>query len=110
MPSPISWADLRGRRVALWGLGVEGRANLRRAEVLGLDPLLVDADTFDEALPAMLQCEVVIKSPGISRYGEQCRQLVAAGVEVVGGLGLWLAGVDRTRVACITGTKGKSTT
>ncbi|MCW2544405.1 MAG: murD [Frankiales bacterium] len=120
MPSPISWAELRGRRVALWGLGVEGRANLRRTQVLGLEPLLVDDSTeevdgrpvarFDEALPQLLGCEVVVKSPGISRYGEQCRQLTAAGVEVVGGLGLWLAGADRSRVACITGTKGKSTT
>jgi UDP-N-acetylmuramoylalanine--D-glutamate ligase len=120
MPSPISWAELRGRRVALWGLGVEGRANLRRTEALGLEPLLVDdtlvevdgrpVATFDQALPQLLASEIVVKSPGISRYGDQCRQLTAAGVEVVGGLGLWLAGVDRTRVACITGTKGKSTT
>lgn len=113
MPSPISWADLRGRRVALWGLGVEGRANLRRTEALGIRPLLVDdreALSFDEALPDLLRCDVVVKSPGISRYGDQCRQLEAAGVAVVGGLGLWLAGVDRSRVACITGTKGKSTT
>jgi UDP-N-acetylmuramoyl-L-alanine---L-glutamate ligase len=29
---------------------------------------------------------------------------------VVGGLGLWLADADLRRVACITGTKGKSTT
>ena len=52
----------------------------------------------------------MVKSPGISRYGEQCRALVAAGVRVVGGLGVWLNGTDRDRVACITGTKGKSTT
>jgi UDP-N-acetylmuramoylalanine--D-glutamate ligase len=120
MPSPTSWADLRGRRVALWGLGVEGRANLRRAQALGLEPLLVDDGGgalggrpvlgFEEALPQLTGSEFVVKSPGNSRYGEQFRQLAAAGPRVVGGLGLWLAGVDRSRVVCITGTKGKSTT
>ena len=33
-----------------------------------------------------------------------------SGVELVGGLGLWLAGMPAERVACVTGTKGKSTT
>jgi UDP-N-acetylmuramoylalanine--D-glutamate ligase len=32
------------------------------------------------------------------------------GVPVVGGLGLWLQGADRSRVVAVTGTKGKSTT
>ena len=36
--------------------------------------------------------------------------LEAAGIPVVGGLGLWLQEADRSRVVCITGTKGKSTT
>ena len=36
--------------------------------------------------------------------------LEAGGTAVVGGLGLWLAGADRDRVVCVTGTKGKSTT
>jgi UDP-N-acetylmuramoylalanine--D-glutamate ligase len=37
-------------------------------------------------------------------------QLSAAGIPVVGGLGLWLAEADLRRVLCVTGTKGKSTT
>jgi UDP-N-acetylmuramoylalanine--D-glutamate ligase len=37
-------------------------------------------------------------------------QLEEAGVAVCGGLGLFMAEADPTRVACITGTKGKSTT
>jgi UDP-N-acetylmuramoylalanine--D-glutamate ligase len=37
-------------------------------------------------------------------------ELEAAGVPVAGGLGLWMEGVDRERVVCVTGTKGKSTT
>ena len=57
-----------------------------------------------------MHCEVVVKSPGISRYRPEVAQLDAAGVRVCGGLGLWMAEADPGRVACITGTKGKSTT
>ena len=120
MPNPISWADLRGRRVGVWGLGVEGRANVRRLRDLGVEPLLIDQAAgasdgspvvgFSESFDVVSSCDVVVKSPGISRYGEDFRRLTDAGVSVVGGLGLWLAEVDRSRVLCITGTKGKSTT
>ena len=61
-------------------------------------------------LEALAGCDLVIKSPGISRYGPAVRFLVEAGVPVVGGLGLWLQEADPARVICITGTKGKSTT
>ena len=37
-------------------------------------------------------------------------RLERRGVAVVGGLGLWLQEADLSRVACVTGTKGKSTT
>jgi UDP-N-acetylmuramoylalanine--D-glutamate ligase len=56
------------------------------------------------------QAEFVVKSPGISRYRPDVVALVDAGVHVVGGIGLWLEGVDRSRVLGVTGTKGKSTT
>jgi UDP-N-acetylmuramoylalanine--D-glutamate ligase len=116
----LGWSDLPGKRVGLYGLGVEGRASLRRCRTLGLDPVLVDdvaaADdpavlaTADGGLAALSACDVVIKSPGISRYGAAVTALRDAGVAVVGGLGLWLADADLTRVLVITGTKGKSTT
>jgi UDP-N-acetylmuramoylalanine--D-glutamate ligase len=107
----------------VWGLGVEGRASVRKLATLGVDPVLVDdrpsgpgpdghpvIATAGGGLEALAACDVVIKSPGISRYRRDVRDLVARGIPVAGGLGLWLAGADRTRVACITGTKGKSST
>jgi phosphoglycerate dehydrogenase-like enzyme len=36
MPPTISWSDLRDRTVGVWGLGVEGRANLRKLAALGV--------------------------------------------------------------------------
>jgi len=118
----ISWSDLRHRKVGLWGLGVEGRAGLRRLQALDTDATLVDDHPSPEAtaegvlategggIEALLACEVVVKTPGISRYRPDVHRLDAAGIPVVGGLGLWLEEADPARVVCITGTKGKSTT
>ncbi len=123
MRHPISWTELSGASVGLWGMGVEGRASLHRLEASGLLPVLVDdkppgagADglevlaTGQGGLEALLGCDVVIKSPGISRYRPEVGRLERAGIPVRGGLGLWLEGATRSRVACVTGTKGKSTT
>ncbi|HEX6423240.1 MAG TPA: UDP-N-acetylmuramoyl-L-alanine--D-glutamate ligase [Acidimicrobiales bacterium] len=120
---PISWSDLPGRRVGVWGLGVEGRATIRRLATLGVTPVLVDdrppdggvggqavLATGDGGLDALAGCDVVVKTPGMSRYRPEVARLAEAGVALVGGLGLWLCGADRSRVVCITGTKGKSTT
>jgi len=121
--APTTFADLASRRVGIWGVGVEGRATLRRLAAEGVRPTVVvdaEAKQLDDGTPvlalddgglaALLQCEVVIKSPGISRYSPAARALAQAGVELAGGLGLWLNGAPRERVLCITGTKGKSTT
>jgi UDP-N-acetylmuramoylalanine--D-glutamate ligase len=121
-PPPLGWSDLPGARVGLWGLRMEGAANLRRLRQLGVVPVVVDdrpaSPAFGglrvlsgaEGLDALASCEVVVKSPGISRHSPQVRSLLRAGVAVAGGLGLWLEDADRSRVACVTGTKGKSTT
>jgi UDP-N-acetylmuramoylalanine--D-glutamate ligase len=119
----ICWSDLNGVQAGVWGLGVEGHANLRRLATLGTEPVLVDDHppaegpggrpvlaTGDGGLAALTACDVVIKTPGISRYRPEVAVLQAHGVPVVGGLGLWLAEADRDRVVCITGTKGKSST
>lgn len=123
MRQPISWSALADARVGVWGLGVEGRASVRRLAAMGVTPVLVDdtpaAPSLDghlvlatetDGLRALLACGVVVKSPGISRYRPEVAQLEAAGVTVTGGLGLFMAEADPARVACITGTKGKSTT
>jgi UDP-N-acetylmuramoyl-L-alanine---L-glutamate ligase len=119
----ISWSDLAGASVGVWGLGVEGGANLRKLRSMGVSPVIADdhpsTDTVDGSpvlstarggWEALQDCEVVVKTPGISRYRPDVTALEGQGVPVVGGLGLWLEETDRSRVVCITGTKGKSTT
>jgi UDP-N-acetylmuramoylalanine--D-glutamate ligase len=123
MRRPISWSALADASVGVWGLGVEGQASVRRLHSMGRDAVLVDdapvAPALDGVevlatgaggLDALIRCDVVIKSPGISRYRPEVERLEEAGVAVSGGLGLFMAEADPTRVACITGTKGKSTT
>ena len=66
--------------------------------------------TGEGGLAALEQCDVVVKTPGLSRYRPEVARLSALGIPVVGGLGLWLAEADLRRVLCVTGTKGKSTT
>ena len=142
-PRPkLSWSDLAGARVGVWGLGREGHANLRKLLTLDAEPVLVDDQpagaaqagtvqastvqagtvqlgtgdgrpvlaTGDGGLAALQRCDVVVKTPGLSRYRSEVAHLAAHGVPVVGGLGLWLAEADLRRVLCVTGTKGKSTT
>jgi UDP-N-acetylmuramoyl-L-alanine---L-glutamate ligase len=116
----LAWSDLRGARVGVWGFGREGNANLRKLRSMGVEPVLVDdapapgdeqvLATAQGGLDALISCDVVVKTPGISRYRPDARRLRAAGVVLAGGLGLWLQEADRDRVVVITGTKGKSTT
>lgn len=120
MPPFLTWPDLAGLRVGVYGLGLEGQANARACRALDIVPVLVDDRsqphwpealvTSHGGLDALKGCEVVIVSPGISIYSPQIEALRSAGVMIRGGLGLWLAGADRSRVIAITGTKGKSTT
>ena len=123
MRPKICWSDLRGARVGVWGLGVEGTASLARLLMMGVEPVLVDDRppshdvnglpvfaTADSGLAALEHCDVVVKAPGISRYRPDVAELTDRGIPVTGGLGLWLQEADLERVVCITGTKGKSTT
>jgi UDP-N-acetylmuramoyl-L-alanine---L-glutamate ligase len=123
MRPKICWSDLRGARVGVWGLGVEGAASLARLRTLGVEPVLVDDRppagdvdglqvfaTARSGLAALKHCDVVVKSPGISRYRAEVAELEDRGIPVAGGLGLWLQEADRDRVLCVTGTKGKSST
>ena len=122
MRPKISWSDLRGRRVGVWGARVEGAANLRKLADLGATPEVVVDDHLagvveghevvggGAGLDRLLACDVVVKSPGVSRHLPAVAALEEAGVAVTGGFALWLEEADLDRVVCVTGSKGKSTT
>ena len=102
-------SQLDGLRVALWGWGREGRAAHRaiRERLPGLPlTLFCDAAEAQEAASlgdALLRTctavdgaklsrfDVVVKSPGISPYGDAARQAASAGTRFIGGTALWFA-------------------
>ncbi|MFA5684603.1 MAG: UDP-N-acetylmuramoyl-L-alanine--D-glutamate ligase [Lysobacteraceae bacterium] len=121
-------SQLEGRRVALWGFGLEGRALWRalrgrfpdqrltvfcpdqeQAALAALGDPLLDVrgpPTLDE----LRGHEVIVKSPGISPYRPPADAARAAGLCFTSGTALWFAENLPGRRLCVTGTKGKSTT
>lgn len=115
---PTGFADLAGKRVGIFGYGLEGRTAHARIASLASEIVVVDDEpvapevllTSEGGLDALLQCDVVLKSPGIPRRRPDVLNLDLHGVCVTSALNLWLGESDLSRVVAITGTKGKSTT
>ncbi|HEY1258817.1 MAG TPA: UDP-N-acetylmuramoyl-L-alanine--D-glutamate ligase [Stellaceae bacterium] len=122
-------AELGGKRVAIWGLGREGRAaiELLRREDPAMPLLLLDdkanarapgdaGDNFtcafgaDPIAAALDRIDLIVKSPGVSLYRPEIAQARAKGVKVTSLLNLWFAEPHDITTVCVTGTKGKSTT
>jgi UDP-N-acetylmuramoylalanine--D-glutamate ligase len=121
-------ADLGTARVAIWGLGREGRAviGFLRARHPALPLLLFDEaenaqpmreyDNIDwvfgrTALAKALDgIDVLVKSPGVGLYRPEIEIAHRNGVEITSLLNLWFAEAAGISTICVTGTKGKSTT
>lgn len=121
--------ELEGKRIAIWGLGREGRAAIRfvRKRHPGIELLLLD-DTPTACVPedsgekiecafgadavsrAVERMDVIIKSPGVSLYHPSVRTALRKGVSITSLLNLWFSEPRQARAICVTGTKGKSTT
>ena len=126
-PGPLTLELVLGRRVAVWGMGVEGLAFAALAIGRGVDPVLVDdhPGQASERVTAALgltrpvlrpsdvvwtTVDVVVRSPGVGRYRPELAAAEAAGVAVTTAMALWLEDYADASVLAITGTKGKSTT
>ncbi len=124
----MRWADLEGRRVAVWGFGREGRAALNAlarhlpGQRIALYCTAEEAEAAGNAFPsvdvhgvapdadALASYDIVIKSPGISAYKPELLESRARGTRVTSGSALWFASHVGARTVAVTGTKGKSTT
>ena len=118
-PAPIS-LPLSGRRVLVVGLGCSGRAAARLCLREGASVTCNDRRDDVEAVPGcrmvagthraedFLAAELIVVSPGVPASLEPLRRAVAAGVPVIGELGLAAERLTAPIVG-VTGTNGKST-
>jgi UDP-N-acetylmuramoyl-L-alanine---L-glutamate ligase len=122
-------ADLGTQRVAVWGLGREGRAAIAflRQRHPRLPLLVLDDAAARRAPESLNDCieyafgpdriarvldsiDVIVKSPGVSLYRREIQSARSAATRITSLLNLWFAErLDLTTI-CVTGTKGKSTT
>ena len=115
----MRFADLSGRHVAIWGFGREGQAAYRRCRDLGITPVVAEPDLSEapaydalwgeDGAQALLDADVVIKSPGVPVTSPLYQQLAAQGTRITSVTDLWLTD-NASRTIAVTGTKGKSTT
>jgi UDP-N-acetylmuramoylalanine--D-glutamate ligase len=123
----VTLDEVCARRVAVWGLGAEGLSLTRLLRDRHVEVVFVDdrpeaaARRLEEhvgvACPVLAPAavpwsgiDVVLRSPGVSRYRPELASARAAGVTVTTAMALWLEDFADARVVAITGTKGKSTT
>lgn len=105
--------DLRGRRVVVWGAGVEGKAAVDACRRHGIPVTQVvtgeDEPLDSDAARELAAAEVVVKSPGVPVASPLYRHLEQQGVGFTSGTDLWMG--DHAHLAVgVTGSKGKSTT
>ena len=120
-------ADLKNKKIVIWGFGNEGKAAagfIRKA--LPAQPLVFvdEAEGPESDMPegcritrgathiasTLEDADIVIKSPGVSLYHPLIKRLTKKGVPVTSLLNLWLAEPRAAKIIAVTGTKGKSTT
>ena len=120
--------ELGGRRVALWGFGREGRATLAALTAMAEPPaeIAVVTDTpptdaelvpaanlpwlhGEEGITRLCASDVVVRSPGISRYRDDALRGATA-THATTATNLWGAEHAGETVIAVTGSKGKSTT
>ncbi len=121
-------AALAGKKVALFGAGMEGRCFARLigpscAELVVLDDLAGDGTVsertgeelvgLDVVSPSVLEeraFEFVVHSPGVSRYDERLLSAARLGAIVTTPTALFMEDFSDRRVVAVTGSKGKTTT
>ena len=122
MRHEISFSDLAGRRVGVFGLGVEGRAALARGSSRSAATSSSSTTTLPStgatwrardrrraAPPRCRSCDAVIKSPGISRYRDDVAELCTPACRCSAASGCGSRRRTGLGSICVTGTKGKST-
>ena len=122
-------SDLRGKSVAVWGTGREGRAAVTAIAAYEPSRLIAVDDTAnflsvpwegelaalaplaggEHAQAALMAAEVVVRSPGVPQTHPWIADLRKREIPITSGSALWMARHAAETVG-VTGSKGKSTT
>lgn len=123
----MRFSELEGRRVTVWGAGIEIRSFVEEAtnrlSNISIERAIVDSPDAEEEswlsgldIPVSreLQTEdfvdVLVRSPGVSIHRPEMRALRERGIPIATPTGLLLSERGGENIIGITGTKGKSTT
>ena len=105
----MKWSELSNRKIGLWGMGREGQST--KAALLKHIPEVKIIEISEDNLDDLYTCQVVVKSPGLSLYRPEVEKLNQMGIKITSNTNLYMSNQYlNTKVICITGTKGKSTT
>jgi len=105
----MNWSELLGKKVGLWGMGREGESTKKALSkhVPGSKIIEISEDNLDN----LYTCDVVVKSPGVCLYRPEVEKLRKMGIKITSNTNLYMSNKSlNTKVICVTGTKGKSTT
>jgi UDP-N-acetylmuramoylalanine--D-glutamate ligase len=130
----VRFSELDGAKVGVWGAGREIRSFAEqlsrrlpsariavaafdapppagiRETLAAPDARIVTSSADTDVVGALRECDVVVRSPGVSTHRPELCALSEAAVPVTTATSLWLAEREGRGVIGVTGTKGKSTT
>lgn len=112
--------NMHNKRIAIWGMGKEGRSVFKRLQNEPLANLLcvddncddknfIDSNGLKESITKN-DIDIIIKSPGISLYNPIVELAKEKCVVVTSATNMWFAENVDSKIILVTGTKGKSTT
>ena len=105
----MKWNELLNKKIGVWGVGREGQSTKMALSkhVPSAQILEIGEGNLDD----LYACQVVVKSPGVSLYRPEVEKLRKMGIKITSNTNLYMSNKSlNTKVICITGTKGKSTT
>ena len=103
------WNNLNNKRIGIWGMGKEG-LSAKQAILKHAHPTSI-TQIGEENTHEILNCDIIIKSPGVSLYRPEITQAQHKGIVITSGTNLFFSNKNpNATVIAVTGTKGKSTT
>ena len=105
----MRWLEFENKKVGIWGMGREGQSAFRaiKSHVSDVDFIEISEENLND----LYNCQIIVKSPGVSLYRPEIDEIKKRGILLTSGTNIYMANKSPdTKVICITGTKGKSTT